>query len=210
MNAHKSYLIHSHGPRRADGVALVVALVFLLMLTMLGVASLSGNTAQERMTYAFGNYTRAFQAADASVKQGEYWVSSQTAPPLGGEALAGTTATLLTAPDNSGTTTSATAASLLSSSWWSSNGLNFATNYTQNGGSSSSRSYAGLLRVNSASSANAPPQYTIEYMGPNSNVQSLVHTPTKWQVYYYRITGRSGGDTGATSATVQSVWSQPW
>jgi len=52
---------------RSNGVALVIALILLFMLTILGVASMSGVSMQERMAGNVNLQTLAFEAASAGV-----------------------------------------------------------------------------------------------------------------------------------------------
>jgi type IV pilus assembly protein PilX len=53
---------------------LIIALVFLLMLTVLGVAGMQGTTQQERMSGNMYNRNLAFQAAETALRAGENFV----------------------------------------------------------------------------------------------------------------------------------------
>lgn len=59
---------------RDSGMALVAALIFLLVLTILGVASMSGAHLQEKMAGNLQEQTIAFQAAETGLKAGEDWI----------------------------------------------------------------------------------------------------------------------------------------
>ena len=59
--------MHSRASGRERGVVLVVALLLLVMLTIVGVAALSGSMMQERMAGNAHLQTRAFEAASAGV-----------------------------------------------------------------------------------------------------------------------------------------------
>lgn len=75
-----------HLPRRQQtGVALIVCLVLLVVITLLGVASLRGVILEERM--AANQYDRgiAFQAAEAALREGEAVAQSTTPTPTGTE-----------------------------------------------------------------------------------------------------------------------------
>lgn len=63
--------------RKQSGAVLLVCLVMLLMLTMIGVASMSNSTLQERMAGGVRDYNVAFQAAEASLRAGEAYVRQQ-------------------------------------------------------------------------------------------------------------------------------------
>ena len=71
-------------PRRQKGVALVVALVLLLVVTVLGLASMRGTVLQERMTANTYDRSLAFQAAEAALREGERWVMENPPKPTAG------------------------------------------------------------------------------------------------------------------------------
>jgi type IV pilus assembly protein PilX len=62
---------HAGGQR---GSALVVALVFLLLMTMLGISAMQGSNLQERMAGNLRDRNMAFQAAEAALRNGETWL----------------------------------------------------------------------------------------------------------------------------------------
>lgn len=53
------------------GAALVVALIFLLVLTLLGTTAMRGTTMQERMAGNTRDWNLAFQAAEAALREAE-------------------------------------------------------------------------------------------------------------------------------------------
>ncbi|EAR07709.1 pilus assembly PilX family protein [Reinekea blandensis] len=57
--------------RKQSGVVLLVALVFLLILTVAGVSAMRLATVEERMTGNFADRSVAFQAAEAALQEGE-------------------------------------------------------------------------------------------------------------------------------------------
>lgn len=63
--------------RQQGGAVLLVCLVMLLVLTMIGVSSMSNSTLQERMAGGARDYNQAFQAAEASLRVGEDYVRQQ-------------------------------------------------------------------------------------------------------------------------------------
>lgn len=186
-------------PRKSNaGMALVIALIFLLVLTLLGVASLSSNSAQERMTYATTDYSRAFQAADSAVSQGERYISSQVA-----------SAPLRCATPSPGCyilTTVHSDSSFLgsgSASFWSTNGMSFGTTYNPDG-SVSTRTNNGLTRLSNT------PQYIVEYIGQDDSSVASGKPNSAPMACYYRVTGQStgAGTNSQLTATTQSnfVW----
>ncbi|MGB1579957.1 MAG: pilus assembly PilX family protein [Nevskiales bacterium] len=60
-----------------NGAALVVSLLFLLVLTIIGIASVSTTTLQERMANNTREQNLAFQAAESALRDGEAWLFSQ-------------------------------------------------------------------------------------------------------------------------------------
>ena len=73
----KTRRIHGSGiasPRRQDGVALFIALVVLLIITVLGISGLQTTTLEERMASSARDRDIAFQAAEAALAQGEAFV----------------------------------------------------------------------------------------------------------------------------------------
>lgn len=57
--------------RRQRGVALVVVLILLLVMTLLGLASMRGTLLEERMSGNMFDRGLAFQAAEAALREGE-------------------------------------------------------------------------------------------------------------------------------------------
>jgi type IV pilus assembly protein PilX len=65
---------------RENGSALIVALTFLLLLTLLGTTAMRGATMQERMAGNTRDWNVAFQAAEAALREAEAFL--QTTPVL--------------------------------------------------------------------------------------------------------------------------------
>jgi type IV pilus assembly protein PilX len=58
-------------PRRERGAILVLALMFLVLLTIIGVSSISGVTLEEKMAGNLRNQNMAFQAAESALRDAE-------------------------------------------------------------------------------------------------------------------------------------------
>lgn len=69
--------------RRASqgGVALIVALILLVVMTLVGLSGLRNVTLEERMTANTFDRSISFQAAEAALKQAEAFVQSQSTEP---------------------------------------------------------------------------------------------------------------------------------
>lgn len=57
------------------GAALIVGLVFLLVMTLIGVTAMQSTTLQERMAGNTRDRHLAFQASEAALREGERWLS---------------------------------------------------------------------------------------------------------------------------------------
>ncbi|GHA76268.1 pilus assembly PilX family protein [Cognatilysobacter bugurensis] len=60
-----------HMPSRERGAALVVVLILLLVMTLLGLASLRGTMLEERMSGSLYDRNLSFQAAEAALREAE-------------------------------------------------------------------------------------------------------------------------------------------
>ncbi|MBN3562481.1 pilus assembly PilX family protein [Aliamphritea spongicola] len=56
---------------REQGVVLIIALIFLLMLSLIGVSAMQGTTIQEKMAGNLRDQISAFNAAEAALREGE-------------------------------------------------------------------------------------------------------------------------------------------
>lgn len=193
-NRRRAVVIISPARKAQRGVALVVALILLLVITLVGLAAVSGTIMQQKMTSNFYDRQVAFQATEWALRQGE--IAAQALP-------ASTSATFVPASpvrncsDNSGN-------HCLANPFTDSNPSPAFTPTTASTGSLG----AGVL-------ATMQPQYVIEYMGyfqaPPDTVKSLTGATTPHYSGFYRITARSGNPAAAqnrdrASVTLQSVF----
>lgn len=70
--------IPSHRPhgREERGVALIIALIMLVLMTLVGIAAIRGVTLEERMAGNTLDRSLSFQAAEDALRQGEVWVEA--------------------------------------------------------------------------------------------------------------------------------------
>ncbi|MBN2871837.1 MAG: hypothetical protein JXJ30_02860 [Halothiobacillaceae bacterium] len=61
-----------------SGIALVIALILLLAITLIGLASIRGTTLQEKMSANLQDRDLAFQAAEAALRAGEEEIATNT------------------------------------------------------------------------------------------------------------------------------------
>ncbi|MFN2309885.1 MAG: PilX N-terminal domain-containing pilus assembly protein [Gammaproteobacteria bacterium] len=63
-------------PARQRGAVLIISLIFLLLMTLIGVTSMQSTTLQERMAGNTRDRNLAFQAAEAGLREGEAWLGT--------------------------------------------------------------------------------------------------------------------------------------
>ena len=69
---------------RERGAVLIVALVFLVIMTVLGVTAMRTTTLQERMAGNVRDSNLAFQSAEAALREGEQFLQQATLPQFNG------------------------------------------------------------------------------------------------------------------------------
>jgi type IV pilus assembly protein PilX len=75
---------YKHPSTSERGAALIVSLVFLLIMTILGVTAIRNTTLEERMAGNLRDSNLAFQAAEAALREGEQLLTQATIPPFNG------------------------------------------------------------------------------------------------------------------------------
>lgn len=70
--------------RNERGAALIVALIFLVVLTLLGVGAMRTTNLQERMAGSLRDSNLAFQAAESGLREGEQVLQQATVPLFSG------------------------------------------------------------------------------------------------------------------------------
>lgn len=71
-------------PQHQRGVVLAVVLILLLVMTLLGLASLRGTVMEERMSASQYDRSLSFQAAAAALREAERWAESKPGLPTSG------------------------------------------------------------------------------------------------------------------------------
>ena len=174
-------------PRRQDGIALFIALVVLLIITVLGISGLQTTTLEERMAAGARDRDIAFQAAEAALAQGETFV----------EGL-GVTGIVQFDANSNGLFRPKTGAD---ADWWEDGVLDWGTD-----------GRAVTVTVGDANSpVAAEPTYIVEYMtrvlaGDDalnvSNVGAAVGAPTD----IFRITARGTGGSLRANVMLQATY----
>lgn len=173
------YLSSSAVPK---GSALILSLVFLLLLTIIGVASMQSATLQERMSGNTRDRNLAFQTAEAALRGAEDVLGLAVLPTFN-NSTAGYRQQL--AKSGSGT-------------YWL-NDYNWTAGAGANSGSQqyTAHTFTGVA---------APPRFVVEQLPAVAKVGESVKLGQLEEGGFYRVTTRASGATTETSVILQSVF----
>lgn len=73
-----SFSPSTRGHHREQGAVLVVSLIFLLIMTLLGISSMRSTLLEEKMAGNMRDHSLAFQSAEAALRLGESWIAGLT------------------------------------------------------------------------------------------------------------------------------------
>lgn len=183
------------------GIALLVSLIMLIVVTLLGISSIRTVLIEERMTGNAYDRSLSFQATEAALRAGEALAlaQSQTTPPnsgFPGASGAYTDGTSGTCPNDY-----FTSASLCANGYCKTPDVDCAARW-ENATFTGWQNASGLSL---GSVVSGTPQFFVEYLGGNFPCQPDVDPTTYLSCSRYRITARS---TAADRATVilQSIY----
>lgn len=164
--------------RRQQGSTLIICLVFLLVLTMIGISSIQSSTLQEQMAGSARDYNSAFQAAEFSLRAGESYLQL---PAL--DAFTGSSGRFTICSDPA-----STAAGCVAPSW-------------------SNKGSTGWATLSGVGSVNSQPQYIIEKypVVVDANAPLDADTPPV-QIEVYRVTARGFGVSENSMAVLQTTY----
>lgn len=180
---------------RQRGVALAVALILLVVITLVGLAAVSGTIMQQKMSANFYDRQVAFQSTEAAMRQAALAIqATTTAAPAGFY-------------DCSTPASSSTAANTCQSN-----------PFTDPNVPSSNIKTVAASAYDAGNMVASKPQYIVQYMGnfpmPAPPVKQTSHTSyggssIKPTADFYRITARSGDPAvigGRASVVLQSMF----
>ena len=177
-------------PPRQRGVALVMALVFLLLLTILGIAALNTTSLEEKMAHNVKDRNLAFQAAESALIVAENWIYTQVGKPV--------------FPNNPiGLYTPVTSDTVAIPNWDS---VNWSGSSVVTYPSTPGQTVSGSL-----GKIQSQPKYIVEDMGetPESGGSLVMTSSYKSKgTTVVRITARGTGGTDAAVVMVQSTYSR--
>lgn len=197
--------------RRFDeqrGAALIVALIFLVALTLLGLASMGNNQLQHRMAYGAAQSTIALQATESALTDGEAWLASRTPKtrPLAecDDLLANGTncfdqlGVWIGRPPP-GTAAQVTLARVQNPGWWTVQGRKYGYNFIND---APTTQRAGQI----ISGVSAPPRYVVEELGKDPTSCCVVGFPEPPTLWFYQLTARGTGPQTDPPTITQSVF----
>jgi type IV pilus assembly protein PilX len=182
-----------HPPRRQHGAILVISLMFLVLLTIIAVSSISSVTLEEKMAGNLREQATAFQAAESALRDAE--VDLETG--IGGTGnrdpmtIAANFATLCSAAFTNGVCTTGAAAgnykTQIVTAWNDTNWASLTKTVT----------YGFYTGAPALSGVVQPPRYVIEYL------QDISACPA---TCYFRISARGWGASQSSSVTLQTIY----
>lgn len=166
------------GFKRQQGAVLAIALVFMLLLTIIGAGAMQSSSLQERMAGNSRDLNSSFQAAEAAVRAAESYLQGATVGPFAG---------------SSGRYR------------YCGNGV---TGSDCNGPDWFTRSSTGWIkRTGTLAGLNEQPEYTIQQLppipDPESSLAADEATPT---MDVYIVTARGFGSSSNTMAVIQTIY----
>jgi type IV pilus assembly protein PilX len=183
---------------RQRGVALLVALMFLIVLTLLGLAAIRTTTLEERMAGGSRDYNTALQAAEAALRDAENDLKA-TGTTVG--RIISTTSFPTAFIGTYGCNT--VGLCIIDSQYrqlYNTATVNWAGTSTVVYGT-----YTGAAAINGVAQ---PPRYVMEFMYFNDGFYKGPNNGTS-DTYYVRVTARGWGANSQTQVTLQEVFLVP-
>jgi type IV pilus assembly protein PilX len=200
-------------PNRQHGAVLFVALVFLLLLTLLGVTASSTSVLQERMTGGMRNAQLAMMGSESALRGGEidlWTAAARSSYTAGGLALPPCGHTGVQPCSYQRTNGIPDQRSTKFRGWkqWLASGSDGAVAYSQ--------TVSGLSGANATASLATQPRYLIEDLGLDTEAAgggnmggSILSAPGAEgtpKVHLFRVTSRSQGGTNTLLRVSESVF----
>lgn len=176
--------------KHQKGAILVFCLIFLTVLTMMGVSGMESTTLEERMSGNMRDYTMAFQSAESAIKAAEAWLVAQANLPI-------------VSADGSTTVWSENAmdpAATDGKYWWEHANMN--GNWWTNNG----------IAITDVAEVSEQPRYIIEQYRTVDSGQSIAIGAGEVTVprIFHRVTARGVGINPTTTVSVQTTFVQTY
>lgn len=164
------------------GSALIISLIFLLLLTIIGVTAMQSSTMQERMAGNTRDRNLAFQSAEAALRGAEVVLSDAVIPSF----------------NNSVAGYRQQVADSGNPNYWAST-----YNWTSAAGANSGSAQYSAATLSGLSSN---PRFVIEELPKGSEVGQSIKLGQLESPGYYRITTRAVGSTADSTVYLQAVY----
>ena len=181
-----------------QGLALVMALLFLLVLTILGVTAITTSSLQEKMAGNLRNQFMAMESVESAMRAGEQWLFDYRTRfgPTSGPPPTICPSAGANNPLNPEVWTSdciVGGVDAQTDSWWTTRTVDYTS--------------LGLGAAHPITEVAAPPRYVIQFLQdvPDSPAKDLTYTKDK-SMYYYMISGWSYGATQSARALLQDTF----
>lgn len=205
----RKLLAMRHAPQRQQGAVLVVALMFLIILTLLGLAAMTGTTLEEKMAGNSRDYNIALQAAEAALRDAE-------ADLKGSGVSAGRTLNVYsfpvgligTATPSGCASTGGTATGLCVIDTEKVQLYGDSTKVDWGASSTSSARYGQFTGATSITGVASQPRYVMELMKFSDGMSKDRVSGASGSVDYFfiRITARAWGANNQTQVTLQEIF----
>lgn len=195
MNKMRKSFSQIHNQR---GSVMVISLLVLLILTILGLASVTNNLTQERMTHDMKDINIAFQSAESALRYGEVWTENQALVPVPKPQSNCDSS----CDDNNDVWVNddVSQADLFTAGWWATNARAFGKNYENGGAWPTSSQLDGLT-------PEQQPRYVNEFFRFEPDSLSVgIAVPTGR--YMYQLSARGQGKQATTETRVQSIYAK--
>lgn len=171
---------------RQRGASLIIGLLFLIVLTLLGVTSMSKAVMEEKVAHNQRDTAVAMESAESGLKDIETWLNNQPARPLT-VSLGGTYVR------DSGAYTGQTV-NTQSTTWWQNNGAQYGTLTTN---------MTPLPNV-----ASQPLIVTRQVAWSPDTLTMATNYAEQAGVAYYEVSAQGAGQNAATRVILQSVYAK--
>jgi len=185
--------------RRQEGAILVIALLFLVLLTIIGVSSISGVTLEEKMASNLREQNVAFQAAESALRDAEIDLESG----IGGSGNRDpmTIATHFSTDCTTAFTNGVCRQPAAPPGAWQTEIVTVSTwNWTD---ANKTVAYGRFTGAAALTGVFRQPRYVIEYLQEKDDSSTAPITR------YFRISARGWGADQNSSVTLQTVYRQP-
>ncbi len=174
------------GPARERGYVLALSLVFLLLLTIVGVTALRTTSLEEKMAHNIKDKNLSFQAAESALAEVESWLGTRQSQPLPNAANG------LYPQDYSGNPPA-----WQTVDWYGTSGLQIFPNMPD-----------GTTPGTALGYVNSQPRYIVEELGTSCRKSLKCGTSSGERLVNYRVTARATGGTAAAVSILQTTYNR--